>query len=130
MSHHGHTHVNLDDVEDVAAKHGLGHRWEARAARTALDAAQTGVMHIRLHPGQRSPFAHKHVQAEEIYVVLSGSGQVKLGAEFVVLGNRDAVRISPEVSRAFEAGPEGLELLVFGPHHPGDGEMVEDDWTA
>jgi hypothetical protein len=35
------------------------------------------------------------------------------------------------VARAFEAGPDGLELLVFGPHHQGDGEILsEDPWTS
>ena len=30
------------------------------------------------------------------------------------------------LTRAFEAGPEGLELLVFGPRHEGDAEIVQD----
>jgi uncharacterized cupin superfamily protein len=33
-----------------------------------------------LLPGKRSPFTHRHTDAEEIYVVLSGSGRVKLDA--------------------------------------------------
>jgi hypothetical protein len=40
----------------------------------------------------------------------------------------DAIRVAPHVARAFEAGPEGLELLVFGPHHEGDGEVMRDDF--
>jgi len=34
------------------------------------------------------------------------------------------------VARAFEAGPEGLEFIAFGPHHPGDGEAVDDRWVS
>ncbi|HEY2637545.1 MAG TPA: hypothetical protein VGI54_09175 [Solirubrobacteraceae bacterium] len=42
----------------------------------------------------------------------------------------DAIRIAPEVARAFEAGPDGLELLAFGPHVAGDGAPVDDPWVA
>jgi hypothetical protein len=34
------------------------------------------------------------------------------------------------VTRAFEAGEDGLELLVFGPRHQGDGEVVHGDFWA
>jgi mannose-6-phosphate isomerase-like protein (cupin superfamily) len=124
-----HTHINLLDVEDAAPGNGLGDRWEARVARTALEAERTGVTHFRLRPGKRSPFTHRHADAEEIYVVLSGSGQVKLGNEISEVRPLDAIRVAPSVPRAFEAGPDGLELIAVGAHHPGDGEPVQDPWT-
>ena len=31
--------------------------------------------------------------------------------------------------RYLEAGPEGLSVLVFGPRHEGDGEILRDFWT-
>jgi quinol monooxygenase YgiN len=37
----------------------------------------------------------------------------------------DAVRVAPASTREFEAGPEGVEVLAFGLHSPGDGEMVQ-----
>ncbi len=77
----------------------------------------------------RSPFTHRHVDAEEIYVVLGGSGRAKLDGELVDVGPLDAIRVAPRTARAFEAGPDGLEFLAFGPHHAGDGEPVEDPWT-
>ncbi len=125
-----HTKVNLDDVEDAAPGNGFGDRWEARLARTPLGSEQTGVTHIRLRAGKRSPFSHRHTHAEEIYVILSGSGKVKLADQVSEVRTLDAIRVSPEVARAFEAGPDGLEFLAFGPHHPGDGEPVEDPWTT
>ncbi|MGI8728594.1 MAG: cupin domain-containing protein [Solirubrobacteraceae bacterium] len=79
-------------------------------------------------PGQREAFAHKHRTAEEIYVVLSGSGRVKLDEALVDLAPLDAVRVGPGVTRAFEAGADGLEVLVFGPHVESDGEVVKDFW--
>src|SRR3954470_11637507 len=117
-----HTHINLDDVEDAAPGNGFGDRWEARVARTSLEAEHTGVTHFRLHPGKRSPFCHRHTEAEEVYVVLSGTGRVKLDDEIAAVHPLDAIRVAPQVARAFEAGPDGLELLAFGPHVPGDGE--------
>jgi mannose-6-phosphate isomerase-like protein (cupin superfamily) len=87
------------------------------------------VTHFRLKPGKRSPFLHRHERAEEVYVVVSGSGQAKLDDELVDIEPRDAIRVPPEVSRAFEAGPEGLELIAFGPHVPGDGVPVDHPWV-
>ena len=124
-----HTQINLADVEDAAPANGFGDRWEARVARAALDAEQTGVTYFRLRPGKRSPFVHRHRQAEEVYVVLSGTGRIKLGDEILDVHTLDAIRVEPEVARAFEAGPEGLEFIAFGAHYEADGEPVKDDWV-
>jgi mannose-6-phosphate isomerase-like protein (cupin superfamily) len=125
-----HTQINLDEVEDVAPGNGFDDRWEARVARSALDAEQTGVSHFRLRPGKRSPFSHRHRNAEEIYVILAGAGRVKLDDDLFTVRARDAIRVAPGVARAFEAGPEGLEFLAFGPHQEGDGEPVDDPWVS
>ncbi len=118
----------LTDVEDSAAKFGLGELGEARFATGDLEADATGVAFLRLNPGRRQAFAHKHDQAEEVYVVVDGSGRVKLDDEIREIERLDALRIAPAVVRMFEAGPGGLELIVFGPHHKGDGEILEDWW--
>jgi hypothetical protein len=39
-----------------------------------------------------------------------------------------AVRVSPGVTRALQAGDAGLEILVFGPHVENDVEIVDDLW--
>jgi uncharacterized cupin superfamily protein len=122
--------VNLDDVEDVAPANGFGDRWEARVARTALDAEQTGVSHFRLRPGMRSPFSHRQATMEEIYLVLGGTGRIKLDDEISHVRPLDAIRVAPQVARAFEAGPDGLELIAFGPHRPNDGLAVDDPWVS
>ena len=33
---------------------------------------------------------------------------------------------APPLDRAFEAGTDGLELIVFGPHREGDAEIAPD----
>lgn len=121
--------VNLVEVEDAAPGNGFHDRWEARVARTALDAQETGVTYFRLLAGKRSPFMHRHRSAEEIYVVLSGTGRAKLDDEIIDVGPLDAIRLPPGTARAFEAGDDGLEFIAFGPHRAGDGEPVDDPWV-
>src|SRR5262249_48026033 len=105
----GYAKTNLRTVQDSAAQHGLSEMQEARFPRAELGAEQTGMNFLTIKPSRREAFAHRHGKAEEIYVVLSGSGQVKLDDELVELATLDAVRVSPGVARSFEAGPEGLE---------------------
>jgi mannose-6-phosphate isomerase-like protein (cupin superfamily) len=120
---------SLSDVEDAAAKGGFGEFQEARFAKDALDAEETGVSLQHVRANQRQPFAHKHEKAEEVYVVLSGAGRVKLDDEIVELQRLDAIRVAPGVTRAFEAGPEGLEVLAFGRRRDGDGELIHGWWS-
>lgn len=118
----------LTAVEDSAAKSGYGEMGAARFAYGDLEAQDTGISHQRLNPGARQPFAHKHDKAEEVYVVIAGSGRAKLDDEIVEIGPLDALRVEPGVTRAFEAGSDGLELLAVGPRHEGDGELIQDWW--
>jgi mannose-6-phosphate isomerase-like protein (cupin superfamily) len=123
------THKKLEEVEDSAAAHGYGDRMEARFAQADLEAEKTGFSFHRIRPGKRQPFGHKHDDAEEVYVVVRGEGLLKLDDEIIEVETLDAIRVSPEVMRAFEAGDEGLEVLVFGPHHEGDGEVDSGFWS-
>jgi mannose-6-phosphate isomerase-like protein (cupin superfamily) len=117
---------NLRDVEDMAATQGFGEVQEARFAHGDLNAEQIGISLQRVKPGKRHAFAHRHKQAEEVYVVVSGSGRVKLDDEVKEVRPLDAIRVGPSVTRAFEAGDEGLELIAFSPRAKGDAEIVED----
>jgi mannose-6-phosphate isomerase-like protein (cupin superfamily) len=119
---------NLREVEDMAAKHGFGEVQEARFPREDLEAESIGLAHIVVKPGKRQPFAHRHDQAEEVYLVLSGSGRIKLDDEIVEVGELDAIRMAPGVTRAVEAGDEGITVLAFGPRHAGDAEIVQEEF--
>lgn len=123
------THTKLTDVKDSAAEFGLGDAMEARFAGGSVDAEQTGFSYHRIKPGRRQGFGHRHEQAEEVCVVVRGSGRVKLDDEVVELSQLDAVRISPTVMRCYEAGDDGLDFIVFGPRREGDFELVPGWWS-
>ena len=128
----GYTKRNLrDDVEDSAVKFGMGEVLEAHFARDDLEATQFGISLQMLKPNQRVPFGHFHDRQEEVYVVVGGSGRLKLDDEVVEVGRWDAVRIAPEVTRGVEAGPEGLELIAFGAPNTGPQDVRQEMgwWT-
>ena len=120
------TKKNLREVTNAAEQMGA-QGFEARFAAGDLECENTGLALEKLNPGGRSPFKHKHENAEEVYVVLNGSGRITLDGEEVELGPMDAVRVAPQVERWFDAGDEGLEILVFGARHQGDGEITPFD---
>lgn len=68
--------------------------------------------------------AHSHKGQEEAYVVVAGSGRILLDEETQELHLWDVIRVAPEVVRAFEAGPEGLDLIAVGGPKPEDGDGI------
>lgn len=117
---------NLREVEDMAPQFGFDAVQEARFAHGDLEAQDTGLSFLRVKPGCRQAFAHRHENAEEIYVVVSGSGRIKLDDDIVEVKPLDAIRIAPTVARQAEAGDEGLEFLAFGARHDKDGELIKE----
>jgi mannose-6-phosphate isomerase-like protein (cupin superfamily) len=114
--------VNLLEVEDSVGDRAPG--IEGRFGRKHLDSRDLGISHLRYAANLRSPMAHSHREQEEAYVVVSGSGRVLLDDEVLELRQWDVVRVSPEVVRAFEAGPTGLEIIAVGGPKPEDGDGV------
>jgi mannose-6-phosphate isomerase-like protein (cupin superfamily) len=124
------TKKHLRDVEDAAPRFGLAETQEARFARRDLNTEQVGVTYLTIKPSQREAFAHRHREAEEVYVVLAGSGRVKLDDDVVELAELDAIRVGPGTARQFEASADGVQLLIFGGHVEGDVEQVADLWSS
>jgi uncharacterized cupin superfamily protein len=121
--------VNLkEEVEDSWGERAPG--TEGRFARKHLNSEHLGVSYLRYSPGVRSPTAHSHREQEEAYVVISGSGQVRLDDEIRDLRCWDVVRVDPATVRAFEAGHDGLELIAIGSDRPdgGDGVFAPSAW--
>jgi mannose-6-phosphate isomerase-like protein (cupin superfamily) len=119
---------NLKEVDDSASD---TPEVEARFGRKHLDSEHLGVSYFRYGPGFRSRVGHSHREQEEAYVVVSGSGRIKLNDEIVELRQWDVVRIAPSTMRALEGGPDGLEIIAVGADRPegGDGLPVQDWWT-
>ena len=124
----GYTIVNLMEIEN-GAKEG-GSTLDARFARSRLDSDHIGLSHFRYAPNRRSSKGHSHREQEEVYVVLGGSGRVKLDDELFDIKAWDVVRVAPATVRGFAAGPDGLELLAIGSDRPegGDGVQADDGW--
>jgi mannose-6-phosphate isomerase-like protein (cupin superfamily) len=122
------TIVNLKEIDGSAGGHASD--LEAHFARQHLDSEHLGVSYFRYGPGFRSPMGHSHREQEEVYVVVNGSGRIKLNDEIVALRQWDVVRVAPTTVRALEGGPEGLELIAIGADRPegGDGIRVNDWW--
>ncbi len=120
---------NLMDVEDSAAARTSD--VEARFARKHLDSQELGVSYFRYAPNYRSRMGHSHREQEEAYVIVGGAGRIKLDDEILDLSQWDVVRVSPQVVRAVEGGPQGLEIIAIGGTKPedGDGVPVPDWWT-
>jgi mannose-6-phosphate isomerase-like protein (cupin superfamily) len=125
----GFTIKNLQDV-DNSAPESAGPGLEARFARKHLDSEHLGVSYFRYGPDFKAPYGHRHREQEEAYVVVAGSGRVRLDDEIRDLHHWDVVRVGPEVVRAFEAGPDGLELIAVGGPKPegGDGVLSDSPW--
>jgi mannose-6-phosphate isomerase-like protein (cupin superfamily) len=119
---------NLKQIENMAPKFGLAPDLEARFARQDLECQRTGISYQRLAPNAVGSFSHNHDQDEEIYVILSGAGRIKLDDEVVEVGPWDAIRVAPSTVRGFAAGPEGLEMLAFGTHTEDDASMQQVEW--
>ena len=125
------THLNLKDVEDQAPKFGLSPDLEFRMGRVPLDMEQAGLSYMRVGPNYRVPFGHNHKNQEEVYVVVAGSGRVKVGDEVRDLKQWDAVRVHKDTMRGFEAGSDGLEMIAIGAPNtgPGDADMEQGWWS-
>ena len=123
-----------EDLEDVGSNFDGAPDLEFRLATKALELEQSGLSYQRIPPDYRFPYGHTHKEQEELYVVVRGSGRMKLDDEIVEVKEWDVVRVPPGTWRGYEAGPEGLEILVFGAPNLGEDprEDVEGqrDWWA
>ena len=123
------THRNLLEADDSSPD---GLDMEARFSRKHLDSRELGVSYFRYGPRVKPPYGHRHGSQEEAYVVVSGSGRLKLDDDVIDLRQWDVVRVAPEVARGFEGGPDGLVVIAIGGTRPadGDGELVRDFWPV
>ena len=123
--------INFFELDNLAAKRGPEGA-EARFARSQLESEHLGVSYFAAPPNYRGGFGHAHREQEEAYVIVSGSGRMRLDDDIIELKLWDVIRVAPHVVRAFESGPDGLVYIAVGSDRPegGDGRLIENFWPA
>jgi mannose-6-phosphate isomerase-like protein (cupin superfamily) len=119
---------NLKEIDNAAERFGI-EGMEARFARNPLELEKFGFSLQVLTPNYRQPFGHHHRSQEEVYVVLRGSGRIKVDDDIVELREWDAIRVPAGATRQLESGPDGLDFLAIGAPEGGDAELVEGWWS-
>ena len=100
---------NIDRVPAFATKDGSEIR-ELLAHRNSSIRNQS-LAEARVAPGQTTA-PHYHPRTEEIYYILSGEGQMRIGDEVRRVGPGDAIAIPPgETHQITNTGSETLRFL-------------------
>ena len=81
-----------------------------------LEATMLGARLWRLHPGQAST-RHRHRRTEELYVLLEGTGRIRVGDDLHTLEPLDSVLVEPaEIRQVFnDTGDDQLWLICGAP---------------
>ena len=94
-----------------------------------LDAHTLGARLWRLKPGQAST-RHRHRRTTELYVLLEGTGRLRVGNELLTLDPLSALLVEPEAVRQLfnDTGADQLWLVVGAPPEPGNTlELTESE---
>jgi mannose-6-phosphate isomerase-like protein (cupin superfamily) len=128
----GYRIVRVAEVPDQAAEVGMDpDHFEIRFLREALALENFAVTFERFGGGWRPARGHRHAVQEEVYFLVSGRAQVKLDEEVIDLEPWTAVRVPPEIARAFRAtGDEDAVFVTIGAPQMGfdDVEFLPDFW--
>ena len=81
-----------------------------------LGATTLGARLWRLRPGQAST-RHRHAEQSELYLLLEGTGHMRVDGELLTLAPLDAVHVEPESVRQLfnDTDEEQLWLVVGAP---------------
>jgi uncharacterized cupin superfamily protein len=115
------TIVALDQVPPSHTQRGPTNQ-KTRDIGAAAGSETTGMQHLRIAPGARGFPHHCHGAEEELFVVLGGEGQARLGEDRFPI-RRGSVLARPPgtgVAHSFYAGEAGLEILAWGTRVPND----------
>lgn len=127
----GYTIKRLDEVADVLGDY----PGEMRMMTRDLENEQVAITFRRMpqHTGGKGGYGHYHRTQEELYYVISGRLQFKLGDEVVSLDGGTAVRVAPETARSvWNEEPEDGHLLIISTRLDDsagdDSVIVENFW--
>ncbi len=125
------SHVNLSELEDQAPNLGADPEdFNIFFGRVPLGCEHCGVSLVRYAPGVKA-HGHRHKRQEEIYVLVTGSAEMKVGDDVIELKPWHAVRVPAHVMRGIKGGPEGCEVIAVGAPNtgPGDGDEPDPNWS-
>jgi mannose-6-phosphate isomerase-like protein (cupin superfamily) len=98
-----------------------------------LEATTLGARFWRLHPGQAST-RHRHFAMHELYVLVEGTGRMRVDDEVITLERHSAILVEPEhVRQLFNDTDEDALWLVVGAPREGVSstlEMTEEQLAA
>ena len=126
----GYTVRTLADVPDVLGDY----PGEMQFFTHELGNEQVAFTYRRMpqHTGGKGSYGHFHKTQEEIYFVISGKLQFKLGDDVVECGRGTAIRVAPDVFRSvWNDEPEDAELVIVSTRSDdprADSETVPDFW--
>ena len=119
-----------EDVADVLGDY----PGEMRMFTEAIGAEQVAFTYRRMpaQTGGKGSYGHSHRTQEEVYFVIAGTLQFKLGDEVVDVGPLTAVRVAPATPRSvWNEGPDDVELIICSVRlddQSSEHEMHPDFW--
>jgi mannose-6-phosphate isomerase-like protein (cupin superfamily) len=122
--------VTLEEVDDWLGDY----PGEMRGITYAIGAEQVALTYRRMpkHTGSKGSYGHRHKTQEELYFVIAGKLQFKLGDEIVELSKGSAVRVPPETWRGVWNDEDDVaELIIVSKRiddPQSDGETLEGFW--
>jgi mannose-6-phosphate isomerase-like protein (cupin superfamily) len=115
-----------EDASDWMADYsGFG---EMRSFTDSLGAEEVALTWRLMPPGTggKGSYGHRHRDQEEVYLVIRGNVQFKLGSDVFDAGPHTAVRVPAQVFRSVHNdGPEEAELVICSKKAVGDEAEVE-----
>jgi uncharacterized cupin superfamily protein len=93
-----------------------------------LEANSLGARLWRLHPGQTST-RHRHQSQEELYILLEGTGHIRIDGDLLTLAPLDSVLVEPTSTRQIfnDTDTDQLWLIVGAPPEQANTlEMTEE----
>jgi mannose-6-phosphate isomerase-like protein (cupin superfamily) len=110
----------IDDMEAIV-------RGSFKKARAELGVTSFGIQVIDFPPNVDGYPEHDHSQdgQEEVYVAMSGNGEIDIEGERIAFGPETMVRVSAGTKRKLYPGDEGMRVLVVG-GVPGEAYAIRD----
>jgi mannose-6-phosphate isomerase-like protein (cupin superfamily) len=104
-------------IDEIEAISGLDDgKASFKRARAALGLEAFGMSVIDMPPNAQEYPDHDHTRdgQEEVYLVLSGGGELEVDGQRSSIDGESIVRVGPGTKRKWWPGSEGMRLLALG----------------